>query len=260
MIANRGANADHPGLKLFAVDRKAISAREPQFFLQPVDVGDGVRGECRQALVGNDPIEFGRRQPGQDGLSGCGGVRSIRISAQPRIHAHGVPGVATQNVDQVGILHDRKVHGFAGLIVEPIDKTLRPPRQINLAKTGGAEVKDSRPQNVAAAVRAARDIAPIVQGRNQVMTGRYVQSGDIGDFGQLRLAAGVGDDVEDKKRPVERLDAAVVTPHRRPGRHDALPLFASFGLHRRSPPGGNCLRPVGPNRRAKATQFSHRRY
>ncbi len=68
-----------------------------------------------------------------------------------------------QDIDQIGILHDRKLNRFAGLIVQAIDKALRAPRQVDLAQAGRAEVEDPGAQNVTAAIDAARDVTPVVQ-------------------------------------------------------------------------------------------------
>ena len=50
-----------PKLKLFPIDRKTVSAREPQIFLQLLNVGDGVRRKRGEAFVRDDPIKFGGR-------------------------------------------------------------------------------------------------------------------------------------------------------------------------------------------------------
>jgi hypothetical protein len=128
------------------------------------------------------------------------------------------------------------LHRFAGLVVEPVDIVLRAPRQIDLTQARRAEIQDARSQHIALAADAAGDIAPIAQCRNQMMAGRDVQAGPRADLGELRLAAGVGDDIENQKGAIERLDAALVPPHRRTSRHHAV-RFLDADIHRRAPRG-----------------------
>ena len=168
------------------------------------------------------------------------------ISAEARIDAHRMPRLAAQDVDEIGVLHDRKLDGFLGLIVQAIEKTLRASRQIHLPQAGSAEMENARPQNVAAAVGAARDVAPIVQGRDQVMTGRDIQSGGRRDLGQLRFAAGIRQDVENEKGAIERLDAAMVPSHRRTRRHDASPSHSLFRTALMQPSRASVFSALGP--------------
>src|ERR1700712_5508958 len=43
MVANGGADADHTGLKLFPIDRKAVAACQAKLFLELLEVDNGVR-------------------------------------------------------------------------------------------------------------------------------------------------------------------------------------------------------------------------
>ncbi len=248
VIADRRAEADDAGLKLLAVNRKAIPPRQPQFLLQLIQGHDRTGRERRQPLVGDDAIQFTGRKPGQNGLADRGGVRRIGFSAQSRVDPHHVPRIAAQDIDQAGILHDRELDGFAGLLVEPVDKTLRAPGQVDLTQAGSAEVQDARAQHIGLAAGATADIAPIAQRRNQVMTGRHVQAGRGADLGELRFATGIGNDVENQESAIERLDSALVPAHGRTGGHHPVRLIHPGQIRRHAPSPAALWRLLSDNR------------
>jgi hypothetical protein len=69
-----------------------------------------------------------------------------------------------------------------------------------------------------------------------MMAGRHVQTGNGAYLCKHRFAAGIGNNIQNQKGTIEGLDAALVPPHRRAGRHHAV-RFLDDDIHRRSPRG-----------------------
>ncbi|CEG08776.1 hypothetical protein BN961_02195 [Afipia felis] len=149
----------------------------------------------------------------------------VGLSAHACIDAHRITGIAAQHVHQIRALHHRELYRFARLVVEAIDVKLRAARQIDLAQTGGAKMQNARTERVGPAADPARDIAPVVERRDQVVAGRDVQTCGRGDVGEFCLAAGIRDDVQNQEGAVQCLDAPLVPPDGRTGGHDP----ANFG-------------------------------
>ncbi len=80
-------------------------------------------------------------------------------------------------------LQRREMHGFAGGLVDLFQIGLRAARQIDL-QTGMAEIKDARAQRIEPAARHLGGKAALDQRRQQMMAGRNVEAGAVGEIGE----------------------------------------------------------------------------
>jgi hypothetical protein len=121
-------------------------------------------------------------------------------------------------------------------MIQPFDIILRTPRKVDLTKAGRTEMQDAGTEHVGLAVGASRNVAPIVQRRNQVMAGRDVQTGNSAYLREFCFAAGIGNNIQDEKGTIEGLYSALVASHRRARGHHAVGFINALEIHKRSPP------------------------
>src|SRR4029078_564150 len=87
---------------------------------------------------------------------------------------------------------------------------LRPAWQIDL-KARMAEIDDARSECIEAPAWHLRRKATLDKRGQQMVAGRNVQAGPVGEFSQRRLAAGFGDGLQQKQSAVDGLNAVTVT-------------------------------------------------
>ena len=157
-------------------------------------------------------------QPGEHRLAGRGRVRRVGLAERAGVDAHRMTRLALGDLHHRVALQHREVHGLAGVLVDLLDERRGARRQVDL-QAGVAQEQDARPERVGAPHRHLGDVAAVHQRREQVVAGRDVQAGAVGEFGQRGLAAGLRDGFEQPDRPVDRLDAVARgrIARRRPG-------------------------------------------
>ncbi len=64
MVTDRGAEADHTGLKFFAVDGDAAAPHDPKLLHERFHLGDRARREARHTAGLGDAAHLAFRQPG----------------------------------------------------------------------------------------------------------------------------------------------------------------------------------------------------
>ena len=112
---------------------------------------------------------------------------------------------------------------------------LRAARQIDL-QAGVAEIKNAGAERIEPPAGHLGDETALDQRREQMMAGRDIEAGALGKFGQRRLAARLGDRLEQKQRAIDRLNAVAlarrvrqrVTLDSRSGKNCCVHGFASL--------------------------------
>ena len=124
---------------------------------------------------------------------------------------------AHRNRDHRIALQRREMHGFAGGLVDLFQIGLRAARQIDL-QAGVAEIEDAGAQRIEPAARHLGGKAALDQRRQQMMAGRNIETGAVGEVSERRLATGFGDGFQQKQRAVDRLDVVAIAGSARPRR------------------------------------------
>ena len=97
--------------------------------------------------------------------------------------------------------------GLAGVAHEALQEGQRLVPEVHLLHHQAAELEDVQPEAVAAAARVALDQAGGVEVDHEAVDGRLVQPDPLGDLGHPELRLVDGEGVQDRDRPLDRLDA-----------------------------------------------------
>ena len=170
-------------------------------------------------------------QPGQHGLAQRGGVGGVGGADRAGIDPHRMPALALQQGDDRIALQHRQVHRLAGLLADALHMRLGAARQIHLLEERLRQMQPAGAQRVAPA-RRPRHVAPLHQRGEQVVARRDIELGALCQLGELQAAGGAGQRIDQRQRPINRLDAvappsAVCTGGRlcRRRRRSAWPAF-----------------------------------
>ncbi len=149
------------------------------------------------------------RQPGQNRLADRGGVRRLQLAELAGVDAHRMARFAHRQHDDGVPLQGGKMHGLAGGPVDRLQIGLGAARQIDL-QAGVAQGADTGAERIKPPARHLGGKAALDQRRQQMMAGGDVEAGAVGEIGERRLAAGIGDCFQEIERTVDRLDAVAV--------------------------------------------------
>ena len=116
----------------------------------------------------------------------------------------------TDKRDDAVALQRGEMHRLAGRLVDRFRVGLRPARQIDL-QAGMPEIDNARPERVESPSRHLRRKAAVNERCQQMMAGRNVEAGAVGEIRQRRFTARFGDGLEQKQSAIDGLDAVTVT-------------------------------------------------
>ena len=159
-------------------------------------------------------------------------------AADRRRNPQGPAGLDPLDVDRLPALEDGEVAGLPRVPHEPLQEREGLVPQVHPLHHQPAELEDVEPQAVATAAGVAFHQAGGVEVDHEAVDGGLVQPDPVGDLRHAELRLVRGEHVQDRHRPLDRLDP--VAGADRPGRLDGGEgeggLDGLLGGGRRGPP------------------------